>query len=144
MSDGKRPTCYCETKKYNPDWKFLHPDLQDEVMDGIAMNGPFKTKGDVVGQIEYWECAYCHGQTSTVRLEKSEEELDQYDLERCVCTLCDHLDDFEDLDRMANGDFTEEEDTEIWSTFSRDATKEEIAAIKAMIFARYCKFIGKG
>ena len=72
------------------------------------------------------------------------EEPNQYDLERCVCALCDHLDDFEDLDRMSNGDFTEDEQADIWSTFSRDATKEEITAIKSMIFARYCKFIGKG
>jgi len=99
------------------------------------------------------ECEDCHEVIVNCDHEEHRREegdqqeaagLDQYDLERCVCTLCDHLDDFEDLDRMSNGDFTEDEEAEIWSTFSRDATKEEIAAIKAMIFARYCKFIGKG
>jgi hypothetical protein len=94
----------------------------------------------------HWREAIGHCDTYTIEEGDRQEAagLDQYDLERCVCTLCDHLDDFEDLDRMANGDFTEDEEAEIWSTFSRDATKEEIAAIKAMIFARYCKFIGKG
>ena len=68
-----------------------------------------------------------------------------YDLELCVCRLCDHLDDFEDLDRMSDeGGFTEYEQATIYETLCRDPSSNEMAAIRSMIAARYFKFLGRG
>ena len=68
-----------------------------------------------------------------------------YDLEMCVCHLCDHLDDFEDLDRMSDaGGFTEHELATICETLNRDPSDIEMAAIRSMIAARYFKYIGRG
>ena len=68
---------------------------------------------------------------------------DFFTLELCVCKLCDHLDDFEDLSRMSAGEFTEDEVTEISGLFQRDPSEQEMAAIRQMILSRYTTAIGR-